>query len=136
TVAMHCCSFLSSYPALPYTYTLSLHDALPIFLLELLHEQAVGPGEDLPIEVTQLVTGLIGAVLRELDGKATKRRPVDPAEKALHDPLRHDLDPHEASYLGGIEEIEALHHGHGLPEANEQRNVPGRGQPGPGDQHH
>src|SRR5207247_8773583 len=83
TVAMHCCSFLSSYPALPYTYTLSLHDALPIFLLELLHEQAVGPGEDLPIEVTQLVTGLIGAVLRELDGKATKRRPVDPAEKAL-----------------------------------------------------
>src|SRR2546426_9622357 len=81
------------------------HRAQVGLLLELLHEQAVGPGEDLPIEVAQLVTGLIGAVLRELDGEATKRRPVDPAEKALHDPLRHDLDPAEASYLGGIQEI-------------------------------
>src|SRR5439155_697861 len=36
---------------------------------------------------------------------------LDPAEVALHDPLRHDLDPAEASYFGGIEEIEASYFG-------------------------
>src|SRR5437899_8223074 len=42
----------------------------------------------------------------------------------------------EASYFGGIQEIEALHVGHGLAEANEQPNVPGRGQPGPRSEEH
>src|SRR5882762_5756384 len=91
------------------------------------------PGRGSSNRGTQLVAGLVRAVLGELDGEPAKRRTVDPAEKALHHPLRHDLDPAKASHLCGVQEIDALYVGHGLAEANEQPNVPGRGHAAAGD---
>src|SRR2546426_12213846 len=82
-------------------------------LLELLDEQAVGAGEHLPVEIARLVARLIGAVLGELDREPAEWRAVDSGEEPLHDPLRHDLDPTEASDFGGIQQIDALHVSHG-----------------------
>src|SRR5947207_12778385 len=74
-----------------------------------MHVQAIGTGVILLVAVAQLVPGVIGAVLLKLDGESAKRRAVDPGEKDIHNPLRHDLDPAKASYLGGIQEIDSLH---------------------------
>src|SRR2546426_338202 len=80
---------------------------------ELLDEQAVGAGEHLPVEITRLVARLIGAVLGEFDREPAEWRTVDAGEEPLHDPLRHDLDPTEASDFSGIQQIDALHVSHG-----------------------
>ena len=81
-------------------------------MLELLDEQTVGAGEDLPVQVARLVPRLVRPVFRELHREPAKRRAVDSGEEALDDALGHDLDPAEARHLGGIQQIDTLFVGH------------------------
>ena len=88
------------------------HGSKVRLFLELLDEQPVRASEHLPIEVARLVARLVSAVLRELHRKAAERRAVDPGQKALHHPLRHDLDPTEPGHLCRVEQIDALRVSH------------------------
>ena len=77
------------------------------FLFVLLHEPLVGPREHFPVDVPQIVAGLVGAMLRELDGEALARRFVQPGEKSVHDPSRHNLQSPEGGDGGGVQQVGA-----------------------------
>lgn len=60
------------------------------FVLELLDEVAVAPGEEFPIEIARVVAGRVLAILGELDAKAVIRAAMNAAPKALD----HNARPH------------------------------------------
>lgn len=51
------------------------------FVLELLDEVAVAPGEEFPIEIARVVAGRVLAILGELDAKAVIRAAMNAAPK-------------------------------------------------------
>ena len=71
------------------------------FRFELLQVILVGLGEDVPIEVLQVVPGHVLAVLAEFDREALKGAGVQAREEALDDELRAQVEPsHLADDLG------------------------------------
>jgi hypothetical protein len=71
----------------------------------LLDEEAVGPSEDAPVEISQFVPGLISAMLGELNGKAAKRRAMNTRQEPLDDAFRHDFDAAETGDIRGVQQI-------------------------------
>ena len=69
----------------------------------LLDLELVGAGEDLPVEVPQVVTGRVGTVLGELDAEPLEGRPVRARREPLDDHLGAKLETREASERLGVE---------------------------------
>ena len=62
-------------------------------VLELLQIVFVGPAEDFPIEIAEIVAGGILAMLGELDRKAVERAAMDARHIALDDPPCAERQP-------------------------------------------
>ena len=77
------------------------------FFLELFDDPAIGPCRDPPVEVAQVVAGLIGAVLGEFRRESAARRAVKAGQEAVHDPARDDFEIAKGGESGGIGEIRA-----------------------------
>jgi GTP-binding protein LepA len=75
------------------------------FLLELLHDPAIGARRNLPVDVAQVVARLIGAMLRELDGEPLARGSVQSGHEAVDNPARDNFDPTQRGQAGRIEEV-------------------------------
>ena len=101
------------------------HRAEVGLLLELLHIDAVVAAEQLPVDVAELVAGLVHPVLGELDRESATRGPVKSREESLDHPFGDDLQPSQAGDLDGVEEIHASGRGH-------QGKVEGSGAEGGG----
>src|SRR5439155_7480981 len=56
-----------------------------------LDTQPVAARVEPPIQVTQIVAGLVIAVVAELDAKPVKRAVMQPAEEAFHDVARFEI---------------------------------------------
>jgi len=70
-----------------------------------LTNKPIRAAEHAPIEIAQLVTGLVGAVLGELHREAAERRPMDPRQEPFYDTLGDDLDAPQTRHFGGVEQI-------------------------------
>ena len=69
-----------------------------------LQEAAVGAGEDVPIDVAQVVALGISAVLGELLGEPEIRRPVQSGDEAIDHGLRDEVEAGDGGERRGIEE--------------------------------
>ena len=68
------------------------HRAKVRFLFELFDEQAIGTSQDPPIEIAELIPGLVGSVLGEFHGESAKGRSVQTRQKPFHHACGDDLD--------------------------------------------
>src|SRR4029077_4471293 len=75
------------------------------FLFVLAHDPAVGARGDLPVDVAEVVAGLIRAVVGELDRKAFARRSVQAGHEAVDDPPGDNLNAPQSSEAGWVEEV-------------------------------
>src|SRR5207245_2596216 len=85
------------------------------FFLVFLDVIAVGLAEDAPVDVANLVAGIILAMLGELDAEALVGAFVNAAEEALDDVARDEAEPAILGERGGIEE--GFGGGHCVPQA-------------------
>ena len=67
-------------------------------------EAAVGAGEDIPVDVPQVVALGVGAVLGEFLGEAEVRRAVEPGDEAVDDGLGDQVEAGDGGESGGVEE--------------------------------
>ena len=68
----------------------------------------VGAGEDVPIDVAQVVALGVGAILGELLGEAEVGRAVQAGDEAIDDGLGDEVEAGDGGERGGVEE--ALEH--------------------------
>ena len=92
-------------------------------LLVLLHVQPVVAAQHLPVDVAQLVAGLVHPVLGELDREAAPGRPVQSGQEAFDHTFGHELEPAEARDVHRIEQIETGAPGGRLDLVHRARNV-------------
>ena len=72
-----------------------------------LEEARVGAGEDIPIDVAQIVARRVGAILGEFLGEAEVRRAVEAGDEAIDDGLGDRSRPEmEARVARGQEALE------------------------------
>ena len=76
-------------------------------LLEQFYHPAIGAGGNFPVEVAEVIAGLVLAVFGELDGEAFARRAVETVDEAVHDPAGHEFEAAEGGEGGGIELVGA-----------------------------
>src|SRR5690606_41318312 len=76
-------------------------------LLELLDVEAVRAAVHAPVDVAEVVAGLVHPVLGELDGETAVRRAVYAGEESLDDVARDELEAAERGELAGCAEIRA-----------------------------
>ena len=67
---------------------------------EFTNEVFVRAGEHAPVEEFQVVAGSVFTILRELDGRATSRRAMQPSDGAEHGRADGELQPGEAGDYG------------------------------------
>jgi len=77
-------------------------------LLELLDQPLIGARHHTPVEIAEVIAGLIGAMFGELDGESFAGRLVQPHQESFHDPTRNNLDPPEGGKRGRVDEVSAL----------------------------
>ena len=83
------------------------HGAQVGFLLELLHVEAVGAAQELPVHVAWFVAKLVLPVLGKLDRKPAPRRTVQAGEKALDNALGEDFETAKPRDVVWLQEIGA-----------------------------
>src|SRR5262249_16388654 len=89
-------------------------------LLVLFYHPAIGARGDLPIDVSRLVSRLIGTILGELHRESLAGRTVEPGQETSDDPSSHDFDPTERCETSRVEKVGAERAFH------EPRKVTGR----------
>ena len=83
-----------------------------------LEEAAVGAGEDVPVDVAQVVAFGVGTVLGEFLGEAEVGRAVEAGDEAVYDGLGNQVEAGDGCEGGGVKEaLEHLFHrrGAGMP---------------------
>ena len=88
--------------------------------------EPIGAGEHLPVDVARLITRLIGTMLGEFDGEATKGRAMQPGEEPFDHTFGHQLEATELRHLVRVEQVKPMSSGHGLgnvpsPDVQSQR---------------
>lgn len=71
--------------------------------LELFDDPAIGAPCDAPIEITQVITRHVGAMLRELNRKPLSGRPMETGNEAVHHPTGHQFQMAQRRQDGRVE---------------------------------
>ena len=77
------------------------------FFLVLADDPAVGARGDLPVDVAEVVAGLVRAVVGELDGESLSGRAMEPGHEAVDDPPGNNLNAPQGREARWVEEIGA-----------------------------